>query len=136
ERPVYVRDPNTAAPSVEKEGKKGESEVRTGGVHIILEADIPVPVTPRVSDPIEKPEKPEKAPDPKTVPIPKEIDVDGVRFSSDESLTSLDAKVGKGKKVSVQEGPDVVEVGLDSTRTPISEKQFVSDFLSKIKGSG
>ena len=104
----------------------------------------PLEPRPDPPEPVEKPPEPrpepsepvEKPPEPVEKPPAKEIDVDGIRFSVDETLTSLDDKVGKNRKQEPVSDPDVVEVGLDQAKTPISEKQFVSGFLSRFKGSG
>jgi len=65
---------------------------------------------------------------------PKEIEVDGVKFSSDESLTSLDDKIEVVQLNSDDIQDSVTSVKLDEDNVPITEKQFIDGFLDRLKG--
>ena len=63
----------------------------------------------------------------------KELEIEGVTFSSRENLTSLDSKVFPSS-VEQPEDRGSVSVELDESRVPITEKEFVSGFLGKFRG--
>ena len=75
------------------------------------------------------------APDPKKpAPTPSpSVEVDGVVFSKDETLTSLDAKIVKVAEDPAPERP-TVQVESDRSRVPISENDFASGFRARIRG--
>lgn len=69
----------------------------------------------------------------------KTVEFDGVKFSSNENLTSLDAKVmynSSTDKNEVNKETDVVSVKLDKNHVPLTEKQFIEKFINKYKGKG
>lgn len=72
----------------------------------------------------------------KEEPYLKTIEVDGVRFSKNEELTTLDGKIGKGSgsrpPASQDSDPESPRVQQDPRMIPISEKEFAREF---IKGS-
>lgn len=78
-------------------------------------------------------------PAPRTVeaaklPRARTIEVDGIAFSSDEALTSLDAKIDKGPSQPVVEPPSpTAEVELDKSRRPMAEKEFARGFVQRVK---
>lgn len=63
-----------------------------------------------------------------------EVKIDGVSFSRVESLTSLDYKITPNNKQRENTNEEV-SVRLDDSRAPITEKEFVSEFVSRFKGS-
>ncbi|HED05455.1 MAG TPA: AAA family ATPase [Ignavibacteria bacterium] len=63
----------------------------------------------------------------------KQIQVDGVTFSHDESLTTLDNRIIPKEKKCVNISTDLLMVKLDNSRAPITEKEFVSGFINRIK---
>jgi DNA polymerase III subunit gamma/tau len=64
---------------------------------------------------------------------PRVLEVDGVRFSSDEVLTSLDSKIEHGGAPPGPElGPDI-RVEFDSESLPMTEKEFARGFLERIR---
>lgn len=64
---------------------------------------------------------------------PRVLEVDGVRFSSDEVLTSLDNKIEHGGAPPGPElGPDI-RVEFDSESLPMTEKEFARGFLERIR---
>ena len=79
-----------------------------------------------------------ETPPPDPDPAPKEVEIDGVKFSADETLTSLDKKIGGSIGAPKPEGEtaELVQVWLDKSRTPIPERQFVNGFLRTFKGPG
>lgn len=68
------------------------------------------------------------------VPKTRMIEVDGVPFSSDEALTSLDGKIEKGSSPPVVEPPSpTAEVQLDKSRLQMTEKEFARGFVQRVK---
>lgn len=92
-----------------------------------VEQEITLPKTKEAPKPESPPPKPESPP-------PKEIEVDGVKFSSDESLTSLDNKIETIEINSDDIEDSVTSVKLDEDNVPITEKQFIDGFLDRLKG--
>jgi len=70
-------------------------------------------------------------PKPKSKPKPtiSTVEVDGIKFSSAENLTSLDDKVHNEKKVSVEKASEYAPVELNDGDVPITESQFINEFL-------
>ena len=66
----------------------------------------------------------------------KTIEFDGIKFSSDENLTSLDSKiVGKQALMTeIETNTDVVSVKLNKDHVPLTEKQFIEKFIGRVKG--
>lgn len=78
--------------------------------------------------------KPKSDPPKPAPPKPKSIEIDGVIFTSSESLTTLDDKIEKGScGAPAPPSPRVGEVELDSSRAPISEKDFARGFRQRIQ---
>lgn len=65
---------------------------------------------------------------------PRVLEVDGVRFSSDEVLTSLDNKIehGGAPPGQLESVPDI-RVEFDSESLPMTEKEFARGFLERIR---
>jgi DNA polymerase III subunit gamma/tau len=63
------------------------------------------------------------------------IEIDGVKFSDQEELTSLDKKIGMADRDKPKKEKIAVSVQLDEDNVPITEKQFVDGFLGKIRRS-
>ncbi len=82
-------------------------------------APVPVPTAP---------EAPKLAP--KATPSPS-VEIDGVRFSANENLTSLDSKISKTSDPPPPRPS--VQVGSDKSRVPIPESEFSSGFRRRIK---
>lgn len=91
-----------------------------------------IPVQTQVS--IDKPKLP--APTQKTsqkIDIPrKSIEIDGVKYTHDEKLTSLDHKIEPGGRVPTSPPPIIAEIELDKLRIPISEKEFSRGLVGRI----
>lgn len=64
----------------------------------------------------------------------KEIEIDGVTYSSEENLTTLDKKILSVEPENLPVDRESVSVGLDDSRAPITEKEFVSGVLTRLKG--
>jgi len=85
-----------------------------------------------------KPVKPVPPPPPSVKVVlptkdPRTLEVDGVLFSSDESLTSLDNKIERGGAPPGSDpGPDI-RVKFDAESLPMSNKEFARGFLERIK---
>jgi len=103
----------------------------------------PPPPPPPLPEPVDelKPEPrpepthpaPPAPPPPEPSPSKKEITVDGVTFSKAESLTTLDGKISSRKEDEPVGERDEIPVGLDESRAPLTEKEFVSNFLGKFR---
>lgn len=78
------------------------------------------------SEPIKEPEKTE----PGKIKA-KSVEIDGVIFTADEVLTSLDNKIKSESLVKTE--PDLMLVKLDKSRVPITNKEFASSFLGRLK---
>lgn len=61
--------------------------------------------------------------------------MDGVRFTADEALTTLDDKMIPPDNGAQKQEPVFASVELDTNRAPIPEKEFVSYFAKKRAGS-
>lgn len=64
----------------------------------------------------------------------REVTVDGINFSSDELLTSLDNKINKKPSGSNDNQNPVLQVELSLDHVPITEKEFSECLISRIKG--
>lgn len=70
-----------------------------------------------------------------TIKSPKFAEVDGVRFTPDEILSSIDSKiVSASKPQAVEPVKTVTGVQFDKRNVPQSEKEFASGLLKRIKG--
>lgn len=78
-------------------------------------------------------EPPKKLEEPKKEKI-KEVTVDGINFSSDEMLTSLDKKLEKPRPESEKNRSTVLQVELNLDHVPITEKNFSDSLLTRLKG--
>jgi DNA polymerase III subunit gamma/tau len=63
----------------------------------------------------------------------KHIEIDGVRFSSAETLTTLDSKVSNFKTTEMVKSADTPPVELDQSHAPIPEKEFIRGIVSRLK---
>jgi DNA polymerase III subunit gamma/tau len=91
-----------------------------------------------VSKAPEPPPKPIAKPVPSPVPLSvhKSIEVDGVKFTHDEKLTSLDHKIEPGGHPPPVAAPPSAEVELDGSRIPLPEKEFARGLVQRFqKGS-
>lgn len=103
-----------------------------------------VETTPVHTSPSEPKPAPALAPEPAPMPEPESsseltstsssqsIEVEGVKFSADENLTSLDGKIGNAI-VKEDTTDDAAPVKYDKNNVPITEKQFIDGFLASIK---
>ena len=79
---------------------------------------------------------------PRLVPKPiahisnKSIELDGVKYTSDERLTTLDDKVNTPRMDTSISGKEVPPVELDTAHAPITEKDFIHGLLSRVKSKG
>jgi DNA polymerase III subunit gamma/tau len=60
------------------------------------------------------------------------IEIDGVTFSPDESLTSVDSKIGPGRGVSTPDENSAL-VEFDKDKIPITDQEFSRGFIQKFK---
>jgi DNA polymerase III subunit gamma/tau len=68
-------------------------------------------------------------------PLIKTIEFDGIKFSSDENLTSLDSKIVVDTSITkIETETDVISVKLNKDHVPLTEKQFIEKFISRVKG--
>ena len=97
----------------------------------------PAPALPALPLPVTPPAKQKDA----TKPIPqiksKVLEIDGVKFSSDENLTSLDKKINFGS--STPPVPAVATGNLPSVKSgtddvPITDKEWARGLIGRIKG--
>lgn len=85
---------------------------------------------------------PKRAPPPPSDPVSKtnrSIEIDGIKFSSTEDLTSLDSHSmnrPKLKEVDIFNTKEKKNVELDKDRNPIPEKEFFSGFIKRFKTGG
>jgi len=63
----------------------------------------------------------------------KQIQIDGVTFSHNESLTTLDDRIISRNDTDASISSELLMVELDKSRAPITEKEFVSGFINRIK---
>lgn len=63
----------------------------------------------------------------------KFVEIDGIKFSADESLTSLDSRITSMPKTELKEEGTSVSVQLDKEHVPLTEKQFASGFLERLR---
>ena len=75
-------------------------------------------------------EKPIEVVKPALKPAKRSIEIDGVKFTTDEHLTSLDNKIGSAGPPTIH-APSA-EVKLDKSRIPIPEKEFARAFIQKV----
>lgn len=61
----------------------------------------------------------------------KALEIDGVKFSSDESLTSVDSKITSGRSPSAELNRPVVE--WDRHKIPMSEQEFAHEFAQRVR---
>jgi DNA polymerase III subunit gamma/tau len=97
-------------------------------------ATIPTgPAQPRYTEPQKKPEPRPELP---KAPVPsKTLEIDGIKFSSMEELTSLDKKVEKDlSPPPVLPSGASTPVELDKSHAPIPEKEFVRGLVSRVRG--
>jgi DNA polymerase III subunit gamma/tau len=131
--PVIAHAPNFA-PLIDFDPKPGA----------ILKVHSKEPSAPEKIAVKEEPKKVEPKPAPAPPPVesqqlkksPKrrEVTVEGVRYSSDESLTSLDDKVQKTKDVPPESSVALLQVQLSAEHAPINEKDFKETLLARFKG--
>lgn len=76
--------------------------------------------------------EPKSPSEPAPVPNSQSIEIEGVKFSADENLTSLDGKIGNAT-VKEDTTDDAAPVKYDKNNVPITEKQFIDGFLASIK---
>ena len=105
-------------------------------------------LTPIAQSFVEALEKPKEAPKPPPVakpaePVrkivePKVLEIDGVNFTKEEKLTSVDDKLEKGSRGAPHAtGPSQApEVRFDKDRVPIPPKEFSRAFIQRVKGQG
>jgi hypothetical protein len=71
--------------------------------------------------------------DAKALPI-DEIEIDGVKFSSKENLTTLDKKIELQQETYEKtESVNEIDVELDKSKVPITEQEFVTLLLDRLK---
>ena len=71
---------------------------------------------------------------PRPAPKAKIVEIDGVQFSAEETLTSLDEKIEKGpSSVIAEPPPPSAEVELEKSRIPMPEKEFARGFVQRVK---
>jgi hypothetical protein len=77
--------------------------------------------------------RPETVALPKPLPKPKTIDIEGVKFNSDERITALHDKItpSRGPTVISEESTPVVQY--DRHKMPMSEQEFARAFLDRFK---
>ena len=87
-----------------------------------------------------EPVKPELKAAPKAVavkspPTPKRqfVEVDGVRFSAKEELTTLDGKIETGTRGVPVDSRAPAGVELDEAHMPLAEREFARGFISRIQ---
>ena len=86
-----------------------------------------------------EPPKPVQGPE-KSVPISvgltgrsKPVEIDGVKFGSDEKLTSLHDRITPGRGPSIVIQDTEVSLGLDKSKIPMSEQEFSRAFFERTK---
>lgn len=133
--------PITAIPEVQKSITSIEPEPQ-----ILQTIEPPKPAEQTITKPSESTQStkleasksseiPAEKPKPKAVDKPriKEITVDGINFSSNEQLTSLDGKVNKTQPPVSENNSPVLQVELSSDHVPITEKDFSESLISRLK---
>lgn len=110
--------------------------VVTESAVILPPAPVPAPSSPAPSSPAPQSAAPSAAPpkQPPSKPSSKSVEVDGVKYTSDEDLTSLDKNV-----IFTAPTPETIErvevhVKLDRERIPISEAEFAASFTRRLGG--
>jgi DNA polymerase III subunit gamma/tau len=68
-------------------------------------------------------------------PPSNSIELDGVRYSSEENLTSLDSKIGGSSGPPPSPTNTSVRVEYDIRHAPLPEKEFASGLLKRLKGA-
>ena len=100
------------------------------------------PQTPASTQPIpDKPSPPSPTSPPQKisqkVSVPrKSLEIDGVKYTHDEKLTSLDHKIEPGGRVTISPPPITAEIELDKFKIPISEKEFSRGLVSRMSLAG
>lgn len=86
---------------------------------------------------VEKKSSPPQVSKPKEEkPIAKSVEIDGIIFTKNEELTSLDGKIGKGSSSRPPATNDFVEsprIQQDPRLAPIPEKEFAREFIKGFK---
>jgi DNA polymerase III subunit gamma/tau len=104
-----------------------------------LVPSVPIPVPPVAVIPLTVPVSPVVF---KSEPVSKSVldavrskslELDGVKYTSDERLTTLDDKVNTPKSDIVISEKDVPPVELDQAHAPISEKELIRNLISRVK---
>jgi hypothetical protein len=99
-----------------------------------------IPTVPTGSQPLSapKPSIPTRQGNTSTIPTseksekPTEMEVDGVRFTADERLTTLDDKIEKGSSGSTpSDGREGLPVEFDRAHVPITEQEFVRSLFGR-----
>ncbi len=114
--------PIVELPSITVHNSDSNNKVHNGTKNGMVDQVVERLVEPKNSIPVHMPSK--------------SLEVDGVKFSSDESLTSLDSKIEKGSS-----GPppapeqNFARVEYDKRYVPLPEKEFASGLINRIKGN-
>jgi DNA polymerase III subunit gamma/tau len=119
--------PVTISEPVQFEPPKDTPEVRPPEVHLAA----PKPILP--SGPSAIPTV--MIPAPVAVLTPKlnrVVEIDGISFSANERLTTLDDKISPSV-IPIQNDPDVPPVELNTEHAPITEKEFIRGFVARIR---
>jgi DNA polymerase III subunit gamma/tau len=66
----------------------------------------------------------------------RSLELDGVKYTSDEQLTTLDNKVNAPRDNIPISEKDMPPVELDKAHVPITEKEFIHKFISRVKTKG
>ena len=93
------------------------------------------PVEPPKPAPVVKPAEPaRKVVEPKS----KVLEIDGVNFTKDERLTSVDDKLERGSRgaPTATVHTEAPAVRLDKDHAPMAPKEFARGFIQRIKGQG
>ncbi len=101
-------------------------------------APAPSPVAAPPPPPPPPPPAPKPQPQPAPIPAkaakPKTMELDGVKFTSDESLTSLDNRIEHGTRGAPQPDSAATQgVEYDKAREPMSEKEFSRGFIQRFR---
>ena len=103
------------------------------GVKNVTAVNLNTPMT--VSSPPEAvPSPPEAVPSPPETSLKNAgLEIEGIKFSSDEHLTTLDGKIEVTVKQDLVEESSGVEYRSDMV--PMSDREFVRDFINRVKKS-
>ena len=116
----------------------------------VVASEVELPANPVIIPVAHKPAEPVKVPEPIVANPPKPaeparkiveskaLEIDGVKFTKEEKLTSVDSKIEKGTRgAPTTVGPtSAPEVRLDKDLRPMPPKEFSRGFIQRIKGSG